>query len=157
VDGVEAGTFFVPGQNGTLSWNTTAPIRQKPILLYVFDGHTLEGSNFEYSAIVENKAFKDEKVIREARGFICEKICTSDHEFLREVEGREPVTKFISTSLKDPKKRNAKVFLLDASGQLIASFEGEKFLKTSAPAMAKMLKKAKKENQGRIKEDGSQK
>ena len=43
----EAGTTeFAPGQNGTLSWNTTQAIDRRPILVYVFDGHSPAGENF---------------------------------------------------------------------------------------------------------------
>src|SRR5258705_11486988 len=50
----EAGTTgFAPGQNGTLTWNTTQAIDRRPILVYVFDGHSPAGGNFEYSPLIE--------------------------------------------------------------------------------------------------------
>lgn len=124
-------------------------MREKPVLVYVFDGHKFEGAGFDYSAQVERKLFAEKKVIRESRGFVCEKICTADEEFLRSVKGREPVLKYLKT-MKDAKQRAPHVALLDNKGKLIAKITDPKLLKKGAPALLKQMKKAKVENAKRL-------
>jgi hypothetical protein len=151
-DGGVAGDTFTPGQDGSLAWNTTQPIADKPILLYVFDGHVFEGTGFDYSKKVELEFLKNNKeLIAESRGFTCEKICRADHEFLRKVKGREPVNAFLAANLEKPEQRKVQILLLDSTGQLIATFANDpKQLKTGAAGLLKLLRDAKVENQKRL-------
>jgi hypothetical protein len=48
-DGGGGADVFTPGQDGTLQWNTTQSIADRPILLYTFNGHIYEGRDFDYS------------------------------------------------------------------------------------------------------------
>jgi len=144
-DGASVATF-TPGQNGTLTWNTTQAIDRRPILVYVFDGHAPSGENFEYSRNVELSFLKDKDVVAAADDFVCEKLCIKESDFLLTVPGREPVRDWLAANMKEPAQRKAKLLLLDANGALLRSFEAKE-LRTAKPAqIARELKKAQKTN-----------
>lgn len=152
-DGSGSGSdLFVPGSDGNLSWNGTKPIAGKPILLYVFDGHIYDGSAFDYSKRLETELFKHKDVIQAARDFICEKVCIGDHEFLRKVKGREPVTEYLATTFEKPESRKVKLLFLDATGKAIAAFDDPKALKEGVPALLAQLREAAKVNAQRLAE-----
>jgi hypothetical protein len=148
--GGTAADLFTPGQDGNFNWNSTTPIGSKPILLYVFNGHIYEGSVFEYSKSLELGLFKDKEIVKEARDFTCEKICLSDHEFLRKVKGREPVTDFLARTMEKADKRKVSLLFLDSSGFPIANFTDPKAIKEGSPALLKAMRAAKEENSKRL-------
>ena len=143
----EAGTTeFAPGQNGTLTWNTTQAIDHRPILVYVFDGHTPAGENFDYSKLIEQEFLKDKDVVKVADDFVCEKLCIKETDFLQPVKGREPVQEWLAANMKEPAQRKAKLVVLDANGALLRSFDAKE-LKSAKPALVvRELKKAQKTN-----------
>ena len=143
----EESSYFVPGQDGNFAWNTTVPVRQKPILVYVFDGHVAAGNDFDYSKAVEKRMFKNDDVRELSREFICEKICVGDHEFLREVKGREAVHRYLKT-MPELEKREVHVALLDSNGELIEVFVDKRKIRKGAPALEASMKKALKANRG---------
>lgn len=148
--GGTAADLFTPGQDGNFNWNSTSPIGAKPILLYVFNGHIYEGSAFDYSKSLELGLFKDKEIVKEARDFTCEKICLSDHEFLRKVKGREPVTDFLTRTMEKADKRKVSLLFLDSSGFPIATFTDPKAIKEGSPALLKAMRAAKEENSKRL-------
>src|SRR5215813_4226972 len=97
--GPGADSGFTPGQNGTLTWNTTQAIDQRPILLYVFDGHSPAGDDFNFSRMVETEFLKDKDVVDVADEFVCEKLCLKEADFLLTIKGREPVQKWLSANM----------------------------------------------------------
>ncbi len=94
--------------------------------------------------------FKNKELIKEARGFVCEKICVADHEFLRKVKGREPVNAFLAASMEKNEQRKVQVMFLDSQGKLISVFSEPKSMKEGAPALLRELKKAREENARRL-------
>ncbi len=149
-DGGGSGDLFTPGQDGNLSWNGTQPIANKPILVYVFDGHIYDGSVFDFSKRIETELLKDPQVIKEARDFVCEKVCVGDHEFLRKVKGREALTAYLTANLAKPEQRKVQLFFLDSTGQWISTFNDPKAIKEGAPALLREMRKAKEENAKRL-------
>jgi hypothetical protein len=141
---------FTPGSDGNLTWNGTTPINGKPILVYVFNGHIYEGTNYDYSDTLENTLFKDKEVVKESRDFVCEKVCIGDHELLRKVKGREPVTEFFAKTMAKPEQRKVQLLFLDSTGQWIASFTDPKAIKEGVPALLKAMRAAKEENAKRL-------
>ncbi|MBM4015013.1 MAG: hypothetical protein FJ293_08625 [Planctomycetes bacterium] len=141
---------FTPGSDGNFAWNGTTPINGKPILVYVFDGHIYEGTNYDYSDKLENALFKDKEVVKESRDFICEKVCIGDHEILRKLKGREPVTEFFAKTMAKPEQRKVQLLFLDSTGQLIATFTDPKAIKEGVPALVKAMRAAKEENAKRL-------
>jgi hypothetical protein len=149
-DTTEVGEYFTPGQDGNLAWNTTQPIVARPILLYIFDGHVFEGSNYDYSKTIELGMFKNKELIKESRDFVCEKICIDDHEFLRKVKGREPVNGFLAANMEKKEQRVVQLAFLDSSGRLISVFDDPKALKDGVPALRKAMRQAREENARRL-------
>jgi hypothetical protein len=152
-DGGPGSAGFVPGSDGNLMWNTTQPIGDRPILLYVFDGHVAEGSSFEYAKSVELAIFgskENKELLKEARGFVCEKICNSAHEFLRQVKGREPVSGFLAANMEKSDQRKVQVLFLDARGKLISTFTDPKAIKEGGAAFLREMKRAREENARRL-------
>jgi ribosomal protein L15 len=143
-------TEFAPGQNGTLTWNTTQAIDRRPILVYVFDGHTPAGENFDYSKLIEQEFLKDKDVVKVADDFVCEKLCIKETDFLQPVKGREPVQEWLAANMKEPAQRKAKLVVLDANGALLRSFDAKE-LKSAKPALVvRELKKAQKTNEEHV-------
>jgi CDP-glycerol glycerophosphotransferase (TagB/SpsB family) len=149
-DGAGGAEWFTPGQDGNFAWNTTQAIADRPILLYTFDGHIYEGKDFDYSKRMELELFLDKEIVKLARDFVCEKICISEHEFLRKVKGREPISAFLAANMEKPVQRKVQIAMLDSSGKLIAVFNDPKQLKEGAPALLRELKKAREENAKRL-------
>ena len=143
-------TEFAPGQNGTLTWNTTQAIDRRPILVYVFDGHSPSGDNFDYSKLIEQEFLKDKDVVKVADDFVCEKLCIKETDFLQPVKGREPVQEWLAANMKEPAQRKAKLLVLDANGALLRSFDAKE-LKSAKPALVvRELKKAQKTNEEHV-------
>ena len=152
-DGGGSGSdLFTPGQDGNLAWNGTQPIGSKPILVYVFNGHIYDGSLFDYSKRLETELLKNPEVIKEARDFICEKVCIGDHELLRKVKGREAVTAYLAAHYAKPEQRKVQLFFLDSTGALISVFNDPKAMKEGAPALLREMRKAKEANVKRLAE-----
>lgn len=150
-DGNGSGTEnFTPGQDGSLTWNGTQPINGKPILVYVFNGHIYEGTQFDYSNTLETVLFKDKDVIKEAREFICEKVCVGDHELLRKVKGREAIADYFARNMAKPEQRKVQLLFLDATGAPISAFTDPKAIKEGAPALLKAMRAAREENAKRL-------
>jgi len=153
-DGSGSGAWFIPGSDGNLQWNTTQPIGEKPILLYVFNGHIFEGPAYDYSANFELDllAKKDDskELLEEARAFVCEKVCLSDHEFLRQVKGREAVSEFLASKMGNLDQRKVHVLLLDSKGKLIQALDGKKPFKGGIPGLLKAMRAAREENARRL-------
>ncbi len=89
---------------------------------------------------------KNKEIIKEAREFVCEKVCLSDHEFLRKVKGREPVNTYLLANMEKGEQRKVQVLFLDADGKPIATFTDPKALKEGVPALLREMRKAKEEN-----------
>lgn len=140
-------TGFAPGQNGTLTWNTTQAIDQRPILVYVFDGHTPKGDNFDYSKLVEQEFLKDKDVVKVADDFVCEKLCIKETDFLQPVKGREPVQEWLAANMKEPAQRKAKLLVLDSKGALLRAFDAKELKNADPRLVVRELKKAQKTNE----------
>jgi hypothetical protein len=84
------------------------------------------------------------------RDFVCEKVCVSDHEFLRKVKGREPISEFLTANMEKSSQRKVQLMLLDSKGKLIGTFDDPKALKEGAPALLRAAKKAREENSKRL-------
>lgn len=151
-DGGGEADLFTPGQDGNLSWNGTQPIGSKPLLVYVFNGHVYDGSLFDYSKRLETELLKNPEVIKEARDFVCEKVCIGDHEFLRKVKGREPITAYLAGNFAKPEQRKVQLFFLDSTGSLISVFNDPKAIKEGSPALLREMRKAKEVNAKRLAE-----
>ncbi len=134
---------FMPGENSSLSWNTTVDIDKKPILVYVFDHEQTAGDDYNYSKHIERTVFQDEKVREVSRQFICEKVSVSEGSLLQEVEGREPVLNY----LKNLPEARTHIAMLDSHGQLLGTFESEADLRNGA--FRREMTNSLKENQRR--------
>ncbi len=131
---------FLPGETNSFAWNTTVPVEEKPILVYVFNGHVYEGSEFEYSSSLEQGAFADRKIRDLARNFICEKVCVADEELLREVAGRESVSTYLRSFSEKKEKPSAHVALLDSHGRRLGTLD-DRTIARGPGAVAKELKR----------------
>jgi hypothetical protein len=136
---------FVPGQIGKLPWNDSRPVGDRPILLYVFNGHVFEGEDYEYSKELEQTLLRNEDVVELAGDFACEKVCIDSHAFLREVAGREAVTAYLSASMPRPEDRRVGLYFLDGRGELISKLTAAK-LRKGAPMLRQAMLQAKAEN-----------
>ena len=141
---------FVPGQTGQLSWNTTREVDGKPIFLYVYNCENRDGSNFDFSRVLERELLKDEKVVEMARSFVCEKTCHDGPNFLEKIPHREMMEDYI-TALSKQKKIDSHIAILDANGKVISTVFGTKQLKRlGVKGLSKMLRKAQSENEKRV-------
>jgi hypothetical protein len=148
--GPGADATFTPGQNGTLTWNTTQAIDRRPILLYVFDGHTTTGADYDFSRLLEQQFLKDKDVVEASDDFVCEKLCLKEADFLLTTLGREPVQKWLAANMNAPAQRKAELVLLDANGTLVRTLD-MKDLRTAKPTLVvRELKKAQKTNAERL-------
>jgi hypothetical protein len=145
-DGACEGDAFTPGQNGTLTWNTTQEIDGRPILLYVLDGHSPSGLDYDFSRKLELELLKDKAVIREAEDFVCEKICVKEKDFLDVVKDREVVSSWLRENMAKPEQRRARLVLLDAKGGLLRSFDFKKLKGAKPEWLVQELRKAVKAN-----------
>lgn len=143
-------TDFTPGQNGTLSWNTTEEIDRRPILVYVFDGHELSGTDYALSRLIEVDLLKDKAVISAAEDFVNEKTCFKEANFLQAVKGREPVQGWLAANFSKPEQRHTRLALLDSGGKLLRAFDEKELRRGGAPLLVRELKRAIKENDARL-------
>ncbi len=66
------------------------------------------------------------------------------------MKGREPVQEWLAANMKEPAQRKAKLFVLDANGELLRTFDAKE-LKNAKPALVvRELKKAKKTNEEHV-------
>ena len=100
--------------------------------------------------LLETSLFKDKEVVKEARDFICEKVCIADHEFLRKAKGRERIGEFLARTRTKQETRKVELLFLDSTGALLSTFNDPKAIKEGAPALLKALRAAKEENSKRI-------
>jgi len=143
-----ASTFKQAGVDQSLSWNTTAPIKERPILLYLFDSSKPKGKNFEASKDYEIKIFPDSKVIKLSEQFICEKTCFKN-ELTKSFKGREVLNAFKREYTKVPlDKRRAHVVFLNWKGEVLYSVK-----KVKAPGkFSQYMKLALKKNKSMLAE-----
>ena len=115
---------FLPGSDGHFAWNTTRPIEERPVLVYLYDCGARDGDDFDYSRYAEERLFANQKVIEHSRGFVCEKICLGNHDWDAKVPGREAISHYLSTIEKqrDAKKLRPQLALLDAEGNPITTY-----------------------------------
>ncbi|MFH0944894.1 MAG: hypothetical protein V2A76_06820 [Planctomycetota bacterium] len=129
---------FIPGQDGNLYWNTSVLQQGRPVLVYLYNGHVISDDDCKRSRQFEKNCFPDEAVIKEARGFVCEKICFGCSEFSRKTQHREVIRDYLKRVVESG-SFESKIVLLDASGQTLAEFKDEA---PSAKKLAAALKKA---------------
>ncbi len=141
------GDAFTPGQNGTLTWNTTQDIEGRPILLYVLDAHSPTGTSYDFSRKLELEFLKDKTIVEAAEDFVCEKVCFKDQDFLGAVKGREPVQAWLAANLAKAEQRSARLVLLDSGGQLLRSIDWKELANAKPAWLLRELKKALKTNQ----------
>lgn len=134
----------------SFSWNTTAPIKERPILLYLFDSSTPTGKNFEAAKEYEVKVFPEKDVIELSEDFICEKVCFKN-ELTRSYKGREILDAFKREANKVPlKDRTTQVVFLSWKGEVLCEVKSvppagkfEQYMKLALRKNAKALAEAK--------------
>lgn len=128
----------------SFSWNSTVPIKERPILLYLFDSSKPKGKNFDASKDYEIKIFPDSKVIKLSEQFICEKVCFKN-ELTKSYKGREILNAFKREYNKVPlDKRRAHVVFLNWKGEILYSVKKAKSPGKFSQYMKLALKKNKK-------------
>lgn len=134
---------FIPGQDGNLYWNTTLPIGERPIIVYLYNGHEADDKNAKFCEHVEKEVFKDRKVRLGARDFICEKICFGCKELEMNVSSRAALNKYLDTFKKNPEATKSRIAFLTSTGHVL-----EEFTKPVKPAkFGRAMRNALKENQ----------
>jgi hypothetical protein len=141
---------FTPGQNGTLTWNTTQEIDRRPILLYVFNGHETTGAGYALSRLLELEVMKDKEVVLTAEDFVCEKTCLKEGDFLQVLKGREPVQAWLAANMTKADQRRTQLVVLDANGGVLRAFDEKELRRGGATLVLRELKKAAKENVARV-------
>lgn len=128
--------------NQSLAWNTTAPVKERPILLYLFDSSKPKGKNFDIAKTYEVKIYPDNTVVKVAEGFICEKACLKN-ELTKSYKGREMLNAYKRQLGKVPySKRKAHVVFLNSKGEVLYVVKNAK----SAGKFAQYMKLALKKN-----------
>lgn len=126
----------------SLSWNTTVPIKERPILLYLFDSSKPKGKNFESARDYEVKVFPDSNVVKLSEKFICEKVCFKN-ELTKSYKGREVLNGYKREFNKTPlAKRETMVIFLNWKGDVLHKVSKAK----SAGKLAQYMKLALKKN-----------
>ena len=133
-----------------MSWNTTVPLKERPVLLYLFDSSKPKGKNFDVSKTYEVKIFPDKNVAKLSEKFICEKVCFKN-ELTKSYKGREVLNAFKRELNKTPlAKRKAHVVFLNWKGEVIYSVKSAKspgkfsqYMKLALKKNAKALAEAK--------------
>ena len=137
-----ASTFKTAGVDTSFSWNSTTPVKDRPILFYYFDSSVTKGRNFDESKTFEVKVFPNRTVTKLAEKFICEKICFKN-ELGKRYKGRDMLEAFKASLKKIPlKKRKAGVVFLSPEGKVLHKVK----LARSAGKFAKAMKFALKQN-----------
>ena len=114
-----AESFKKAGVSQSLSWNTTAPVKKRPVMLYLFDSSLPKGRNFEAARNFEVKVFTDSSVVKISEKFICEKICFKN-ELTKSYRGREVLNAYKRELNKTPlAKRSTQVVFLSANGEVL--------------------------------------
>ena len=127
----------------SLSWNTTVPVKERPILLYLFDSSRPKGKNFEISKNYEVKIFPDKTVTKLTEKFIAEKVCLKN-ELTKSYKGREMLNAYKREYSKIPYgKRKTHVVFLNHKGEVLHVVKNAK----SAGKFAQYMKLALKKNQ----------
>ena len=139
-----AQTFKKAGVDQSLSWNTTVPIKERPILLYLFDSSKPNGKNFDASKNYEVKIFPDTNVVKLSEKFICEKVCFKN-ELTRSYKGREVLNNYKRELHKTPlSKRSTQVVFLSSDGEVLHVAKRAKSAGKFAQQMKLALSKNKK-------------
>ena len=115
---------FIPGQDGSLYWNTSVSEQGRPALVYLYNGHNISDDDCKRSRLIEKNCFPDKSVIAEARGFVCEKICFGCSEFNRRPHHREAIRDYLERVARTG-TFESKVVLLDGSGQILVEFNDQ--------------------------------
>lgn len=127
-----------------MSWNSTAPVKDKPILLYLFDSSAKKGDNFDEAKTYEIKVFPNRKVTKLSEKFICEKLCFKN-ELGRTYKGREMLAAYKKKLQKIPlKKRKVDLVFLSSDGEVLLELKKARTASKVAKAMSLALKKQKK-------------
>jgi len=138
-DGQDQAAYgFIPGLDGNLYWNTTVPVDRKPILLYLYDGHTTDDASAAFCQQVESTCFSDPRIVRLARQFTCEKICFGCPELMLTPKGREMISSYVAAFSKGEK--SAHLVILAPDGEVIQDFGQPPSLAALARAMTGALK-----------------
>jgi hypothetical protein len=154
-DGQNVERGFVPGTEGMLAWNTTRPVGERPILVYLFNCEDRKGEGFDFARVFETQVLRDKTVLKLGRQFACERICYDSPYFLDKVKGREMMHPWLEDLAQKSQKSKkdklvAHVVFLDADGKLIDVLRGSKQLKSKGSKyLAHAMKKALKENEKR--------
>jgi len=139
---VTAQTFKKAGVDQSLSWNTTVPIKERPILLYLFDSSTPKGKNFDVAKDYEVKIFPDRNVVKLSENFICEKVCFKN-ELTKSYKGREALNGFKREANKTPlKEQKTRVVFLNWKGEVLYEVKSA----ASAGKFAQYMKLALRKN-----------
>jgi len=126
----------------SLSWNTTVPIKERPLLLYLFDSSKPKGKNFESAKNYEVKVFPDSTVVKLSEKFICEKVCFKN-ELTKSYKGREVLNAYKRELNKTPlAKRTTAVIFLNWKGEVLHRVSKAK----SGGKLAQYMKLALKKN-----------
>ncbi|MBN2489550.1 MAG: hypothetical protein JXQ29_01710 [Planctomycetes bacterium] len=141
----------------SFSWNTTVPIKERPILLYLFDSATPTGKNFDAAKEYEVKVFPDRKVVQLSEHFICEKVCFKN-ELTRSYKGREVLDAFKREANKVPlKDRTTQVIFLSWNGEVLCEVKSvqssgrfEQYMKLALQRNAKALAEAAEAEKGKV-------
>jgi hypothetical protein len=126
---------FRAGFNGSFSWNTTVPVGNKPILLYVFDCEATVGPQLEFSRKLES-SFASEGAIDLSRQFTCEKVCLEKDQLFQRLPHRSPLDRLLG-SLENQALKPMLV-VLDPRGEVI----GKTDKPLDAPALQAFMRKA---------------
>lgn len=138
--------WFAPGSDASLAWNGTGELKNRPILVYLFDGHVNKGSFFDFAKWTEMNIFRQRKVTEETRNFHCEKLCLRTDGLMRSVAHRPELKKFLS-EVEGMEPRRPMVALLDARGEVITTIDSRI---PNHKWFAKELAKAQKVNTERL-------
>ena len=141
----------------SFSWNTTAPVKERAILLYLFDSSKPKGKNFEASKGYEIKIFPDSKVVKLSEQFICEKVCFKN-ELSKSYKGREVLNAFKREYNKVAlSKRKSHVVFLNWKGEVLYSVKMAKspgkfsqYMKLALKKNKKMVAEVKAKEEGKL-------
>lgn len=137
---------------------------EKPILLYLYNGHDVKDKDATFSREVEAKTFKDKRIIHVARRFSCEKICFGCRELTVHVPHRRVLgtyTRELATESSVDEETNfradvapegtARIVLMDSTGKIVKEFN-----KPPTPAaLLSAMRLTEKENKLRKKLAGT--
>lgn len=125
------------------------PEQGRPVLVYLYNGHSITDQDCKRSRQIEKNCFTDENVIGLAREFVCEKICFGCSEFGRQPAHRKAIQDYLERVSRTA-TFESKVVLLDPSGQTLAEFKDQA---PSPKKLATALKRASAERVAAAEQD----